>query len=101
MKFVHDLQDEDNEELYCRTCDQWFHNLHNKREHLQGRQHIQAVMGDMRSELGSKHFTQFQPLLPAGTVKEVNLEEVSDFSDIKESPSVAESVANLISSVSS
>lgn len=37
--------------MYCRTCDQWFHNLHNKREHLQGRQHIQSVAGAIKREL--------------------------------------------------
>lgn len=47
------FQEEDNEELYCRTCDQWFHNLHNKREHLQGKQHLQSVAGDINRELGS------------------------------------------------
>lgn len=36
------FQDEDNEELYCRTCDQWFTSLHNKKEHLYGRQHLQV-----------------------------------------------------------
>jgi hypothetical protein len=36
------FQDEDNEELYCRTCDQWFSSLHNKKEHLYGRQHLQV-----------------------------------------------------------
>lgn len=36
-------EDEDNEELYCRVCDQWFTTLHNKKEHLYGRQHFQAV----------------------------------------------------------
>ncbi|KAF5307314.1 hypothetical protein FQR65_LT07030 [Abscondita terminalis] len=54
MDATDDIDDEDNEELYCRTCDQWFHNLHNKREHLQGKQHIQAVVGDMKMELGPK-----------------------------------------------
>lgn len=48
------LQEEDNEELYCRTCDQWFHNLHNKREHLQGKQHLQSVAGDITRELASE-----------------------------------------------
>ncbi|XP_026687454.1 uncharacterized protein LOC108253859 [Diaphorina citri] len=38
-----DEEEEDNEELYCRVCDQWFTTLHNKREHLNGRQHFQAV----------------------------------------------------------
>lgn len=47
------MKEEDNEELYCRTCDQWFHNLHNKREHLQGKQHLQSVAGDITRELAS------------------------------------------------
>ncbi|KAL3277526.1 hypothetical protein HHI36_012871 [Cryptolaemus montrouzieri] len=52
MDATDEIDEEDNEELYCRTCDQWFHNLHNKREHLQGRQHTQSVAGDMKKELG-------------------------------------------------
>ncbi|XP_075221759.1 uncharacterized protein LOC142324725 [Lycorma delicatula] len=38
-----ELDDEDNEELYCRACDQWFTTLHNKKEHLYGRQHFQSI----------------------------------------------------------
>uniref|UniRef100_A0A8D8LQD9 High mobility group protein 20A n=1 Tax=Cacopsylla melanoneura TaxID=428564 RepID=A0A8D8LQD9_9HEMI len=38
-----DEEEEDNDVLYCRVCDQWFTTLHNKREHLNGRQHFQAV----------------------------------------------------------
>lgn len=38
-----DEEEEDNEELYCRVCDQWFTTLHNKREHLNGRQHFQVI----------------------------------------------------------
>lgn len=53
MDATDDFDEEDNEELYCRTCDQWFHNLHNKREHLQGKQHLQSVAGDMTRELSS------------------------------------------------
>ncbi|CAH1981499.1 unnamed protein product [Acanthoscelides obtectus] len=53
MDATDDFDEEDNEELYCRTCDQWFHNLHNKREHLQGKQHIQAVAGNITRELGT------------------------------------------------
>lgn len=53
MDATDEVDEEDNEELYCRTCDQWFHNLHNKREHLQGRQHTQSVAGDMKKELGT------------------------------------------------
>ncbi|CAG9856710.1 unnamed protein product [Phyllotreta striolata] len=53
MDATDDFDEEDNEELYCRTCDQWFHNLHNKREHLQGKQHLQSVAGDITRELSS------------------------------------------------
>jgi len=57
MTDTDDLEDEDNEELYCRTCDVYFHNLHNKREHLQGRQHMQSVAGAIQNELESDYDT--------------------------------------------
>lgn len=88
------IQDEDNEELYCRTCDQWFHNLHNKREHLQGRQHVQAVVGDMRSEFGislDKSSLDAAPVAAAAGSNSRNNEGMS----------VSECMANLISTVAS
>ncbi|XP_028129079.2 high mobility group protein 20A-like [Diabrotica virgifera virgifera] len=54
MDATDDFDEEDNEELYCRTCDQWFHNLHNKREHLQGKQHLQSVAGNITRALNSE-----------------------------------------------
>lgn len=39
MDGTDDVDDEDDNMLYCDSCDQWFYNLHNKREHLQSRQH--------------------------------------------------------------
>ncbi|GFG28206.1 hypothetical protein Cfor_07849 [Coptotermes formosanus] len=50
MDATDEIEDEDNEELYCRTCDQWFSSLHNKREHLYGRQHLQSIAGDFTKE---------------------------------------------------
>uniref|UniRef100_A0A1B6E5K8 HMG box domain-containing protein n=1 Tax=Clastoptera arizonana TaxID=38151 RepID=A0A1B6E5K8_9HEMI len=38
-----EIEEEDSEELYCRVCDQWFITLHNKKEHLLGRMHFQAI----------------------------------------------------------
>nr|XP_018899759.1 PREDICTED: uncharacterized protein LOC109032201 [Bemisia tabaci] len=38
-----DFDEEDNEELYCRACNQWFTSFHNKKEHMYGRQHFQNV----------------------------------------------------------
>lgn len=28
-----------NDDLYCKDCDIYFHNLHNKTEHMKGREH--------------------------------------------------------------
>nr|XP_022910234.1 uncharacterized protein LOC111421327 [Onthophagus taurus] len=57
MDATDDIDDEDNEELYCRTCDQWFHNLHNKSEHLLSRQHQQSIAGAISRELNSDQET--------------------------------------------
>ncbi|XP_046385546.1 uncharacterized protein LOC124155610 isoform X2 [Ischnura elegans] len=48
MDATDEIDDEDNEELYCRSCDQWFTTLHNKKEHLYGRQHLQSIAGEFR-----------------------------------------------------
>lgn len=51
MDATDDFDEEDNEELYCRTCDQWFHSMHNKREHLQAKKHLTSLAGDIHREL--------------------------------------------------
>lgn len=33
------------DDLYCKPCNQYFNNLHNKREHILGRKHKQTVSG--------------------------------------------------------
>ncbi|KAK3095154.1 hypothetical protein FSP39_010862, partial [Pinctada imbricata] len=33
------------EELHCKVCDQYFSSLHNKKEHMYGRQHLQNITG--------------------------------------------------------
>ncbi|XP_032876960.1 uncharacterized protein LOC116973201 isoform X4 [Amblyraja radiata] len=43
-------QDEGNNDLYCKTCNQYFSSLHNKKEHLFGRQHLQNLTGDFEKE---------------------------------------------------
>uniref|UniRef100_UPI00398EC8D2 high mobility group protein 20A-like isoform X1 n=2 Tax=Pristiophorus japonicus TaxID=55135 RepID=UPI00398EC8D2 len=45
-----EIGDEDNNDLYCKTCHQYFSSLHNKREHLFGRQHLQNLTGDFEKE---------------------------------------------------
>ncbi|XP_065051895.1 high mobility group protein 20A-like [Rhopilema esculentum] len=34
---------DNDEELYCRPCNQHFNSYHNKREHLSGRRHLQVI----------------------------------------------------------
>ncbi|XP_067900312.1 uncharacterized protein [Heterodontus francisci] len=45
-----EIGDEDNNGLYCKTCNQYFSSLHNKKEHLFGRQHLQNLTGDFEKE---------------------------------------------------
>ena len=35
----------DEDDLYCKPCNQYFNNLHNKREHIFGRKHLQTISG--------------------------------------------------------
>ncbi|XP_039607391.1 uncharacterized protein LOC120527716 isoform X2 [Polypterus senegalus] len=37
------INGDENSDLYCRTCCQYFSSLHNKREHLLGKQHLQKM----------------------------------------------------------
>ncbi|XP_072110854.1 uncharacterized protein [Mobula birostris] len=45
-----EIGDEGNNDLYCKTCNQYFSSLHNKKEHLFGRQHLQNLTGDFEKE---------------------------------------------------
>ncbi|CAL1537670.1 unnamed protein product [Lymnaea stagnalis] len=38
-------------ELYCKVCQVYFSNLHNKREHMYGKAHIQNITGEVEKEL--------------------------------------------------
>lgn len=105
MDATDDIDDEDNEELYCRTCDQWFHNLHNKREHLQGRQHVQAVVGDMKLELGLDYYNKCMVNTNSGSRSDVNseaaaLRNTDHNQHASNTCSVSESMANLLSVIS-
>ncbi|XP_066949190.1 uncharacterized protein [Macrobrachium rosenbergii] len=48
--FTDEIDDDESEELYCRICDQLFTSLHNKRGHLYGKQHLQAITGEYQRE---------------------------------------------------
>uniref|UniRef100_A0A4W3GIM1 High mobility group protein 20A-like n=1 Tax=Callorhinchus milii TaxID=7868 RepID=A0A4W3GIM1_CALMI len=45
-----EIDDDDSNDLYCRTCNQYFSSLHNKKEHLFGRQHLQNLTGEFKKE---------------------------------------------------
>lgn len=47
---IHTIEEEDTNELYCKVCDILFSSIHNKKEHLYGRQHLQAVTGEIHKE---------------------------------------------------
>ncbi|XP_066278278.1 high mobility group protein 20A-like isoform X2 [Branchiostoma lanceolatum] len=46
---VLDLED-DPSDLYCKTCNQYFSSLHNKKEHMYGKQHLQMLTGEFERE---------------------------------------------------
>ncbi|KAK3706772.1 hypothetical protein QZH41_015341 [Actinostola sp. cb2023] len=43
-------EDTDSNELFCKTCDQHFSSLHNKKEHMYGRQHLQMLTCEFERE---------------------------------------------------
>lgn len=108
MNIITVFQDEDNEELYCRTCDQWFHNLHNKREHLLGRQHQQSIAGAISKELNSDYETDvagltscvsFSTSLDESSLDALPSSSGSDVPNQNSSQSVTESMCNLFAAV--
>lgn len=78
--------------------------MHNKREHLQGKQHLQSVAGDIHRELGSD-------IDAVGTTSTVSFSTSLDESSLDAVPhlnnknnsstSILESMTNLVSLVAS
>lgn len=89
-----EIDEEDNEELYCRACDQWFVSLHNKKEHLYGRQHFQVIS---QQDHNRKNQLEGSSSL---SVDESSLDGVSNFqsltNNLNDLPSVNDAVANFI-----
>ncbi|XP_021352282.1 thymocyte selection-associated high mobility group box protein TOX-like [Mizuhopecten yessoensis] len=46
-----DMEEDGLNDLYCRICDKYFSSLHNKKEHMLGRQHVQNMAGEMQKEM--------------------------------------------------
>ncbi|XP_066089202.1 SWI/SNF-related matrix-associated actin-dependent regulator of chromatin subfamily E member 1-related-like [Saccopteryx bilineata] len=44
------IDGEEPDDLYCRTCRQFFSSLHNKKEHLLGKQHLQTLTGEFEKD---------------------------------------------------
>ncbi|XP_058402684.1 SWI/SNF-related matrix-associated actin-dependent regulator of chromatin subfamily E member 1-related-like [Diceros bicornis minor] len=44
------IDGDENNDLYCRTCKQFFSSLHNKKEHLLGKQHLQNLTGEFEKD---------------------------------------------------
>ncbi|KAK4302484.1 hypothetical protein Pmani_025441 [Petrolisthes manimaculis] len=69
--FTDEIDDDDSEELYCRICDQLFTSLHNKREHLYGKQHLQAITGEYQRERLAEEERQMAAAMASGVVGSV------------------------------
>ena len=47
---VFSFQEDDGNELYCSVCNQFFSSMHNKKEHLFGKQHLSQLTGEFERE---------------------------------------------------
>lgn len=82
--------------------------MHNKREHLQGKQHIRSVAGDIKREMSSDYDTDYM-----GNTSSISFSTSLDESSLDGIPStgnvttvntgmsVTDAVSNLIAAVSS
>ncbi|XP_046661970.1 uncharacterized protein LOC124355079 [Homalodisca vitripennis] len=84
-----EIDDEDNEELYCRACDQWFTTLHNKKEHLYGKQHFQAISQNVNSSFS----------LDESSLDGTSLPSRLGPAPSQELPSVPDAMAHFMSSI--
>ncbi|XP_008578719.1 PREDICTED: uncharacterized protein LOC103596790 [Galeopterus variegatus] len=50
-----------NSDLYCGTCRQFFSSLHNKKEHLLGKQHLQNLTGEFEKD-SAEYLKHLEPL---------------------------------------
>lgn len=68
--------EDDSNELYCRVCNQFFSSLHNKKEHLFGKQHLLMLTGEFEREAeqnanGTEKVSNDSPdLAPCNTVSD-------------------------------
>lgn len=65
------------DELYCRVCDQYFSSIHNKKEHMFGRQHLQNITGELQKEISEQSSRQEQDLSSTSlNVSDINQDSI-------------------------
>lgn len=84
--------------LYCDTCDQWFYNMHNKREHLQSRQHKLTVAGDVNK---ISRNPQHSNRVLSNSLDESSLDATDSSKPNSDTESVHDNMVRLIGSVAS
>lgn len=72
------------DELHCKVCNLYFNNLHNKREHMYGKVHIQNVAGAMETQL-LRQQQEEQVLMDGALVVSEDLSQDSYSSSLKNS----------------
>ncbi|XP_073198652.1 uncharacterized protein [Lepidochelys kempii] len=70
---------DESDDLYCRTCNQFFSSFHNKKEHLMGKQHLQNLTGEFEKEMAE--FSKHQKLQKEKEEKDESEEEI-DSTDV-------------------
>ncbi|KAM5285589.1 uncharacterized protein RBU33_029573 isoform 5-T5 [Hipposideros larvatus] len=68
------IDGDENKDLYCRACRQFFSSLHNKKEHLLGKQHLQTLTGEFEKD-SAQCLKHLRPL-EEEAVKEFELREL-------------------------
>ncbi|XP_034526870.1 uncharacterized protein LOC105239723 [Ailuropoda melanoleuca] len=69
-------------DLYCRTCRQFFSSLHNKKEHLLGKQHLQNLTGKFEKD-STEYLKHLEPRVKeeCWNLHKGNLEEDAECPD--------------------
>ncbi|KAK1175519.1 SWI/SNF-related matrix-associated actin-dependent regulator of chromatin subfamily E member 1-related-like [Acipenser oxyrinchus oxyrinchus] len=81
----------DTSDLYCRTCNQYFSSLHNKKEHLLGKQHLQNLTEEFEKEtVGLCKEQQQQEGEDVLEVRDKDLEEGDDEEEAAEAAELAQ-----------
>ncbi|XP_066576151.1 SWI/SNF-related matrix-associated actin-dependent regulator of chromatin subfamily E member 1-related isoform X2 [Amia ocellicauda] len=70
------IDGDENSDLYCRTCNQYFSSLHNKKEHLMGKQHLQNLTEEFEKETVVHSKEQEEELAEEDSEEETDLAQL-------------------------